>query len=159
MHKIAPILVLGTIALAVTGCHKSQSAHEAAPQSTVAALPSSTTAKPKPPGAQVAGTLGAEAGAGAAAATPSPGDYAVTTLQGRQLGKLTIEPDGTYRDVPKHGTPITGSVKIAGGGRMCFDPSGKTAPTCWTNGRRAVDRSFVSTSDKGNAVKLLPLAK
>jgi hypothetical protein len=133
MHKSASIVVLAALAVAAAGCKKS----EPAPEATATAAPAEVATAPAPP------------------LTPTPGNYDVTSTEGKPISKVTINADGTYREVPVKGLPEAGIVKITNG-KTCFDPSGKKGPECWTESEKAADGSFTATSDSGSTVKVTP---
>jgi hypothetical protein len=133
MHRSASIVVLAVLAVAASGCKKS----EPAPEATVAAVPSAVVTAPPAP------------------TTPTPGDYDVSSTAGKPISKVTINADGTYREVPVKGLPEAGIVRITNG-KTCFDPSGKKGPECWTDSAKAADGSFTAISDSGATVKVTP---
>lgn len=96
----------------------------------------------------------------AAALAPSaPGDYMVTSSDGKPGGMTTINADGSYKDTPPKGLPVAGLVTYKNN-KICFDPSGpKEGPECWTETAPAADGSFTATSDKGVTVSVKPKAK
>jgi hypothetical protein len=132
MHRSASIAVLA-LAVAAVSCKKS----EPAPEATATAAPAEVaTASSAPP-------------------MPTPGDYVVTSTEGKPISKVTINADGTYREVPVRGLPVAGIVKVTNG-KTCFAPSGKNGPECWTESEKAADGSFTATSDSGATVKVTP---
>ena len=138
MRKTISLASIALLAVAVAGCSKPAPAPDAA-ASTDAAAPS--------------------AAASWTPALPAPGKYEVTTSDGKPGGTTEIRADMGYTDTPPKGNAVSGIVKLTDG-KVCFDPSGKTAPTeCYTESVRAADGSFTATDEKGVTVNVKPAAK
>jgi hypothetical protein len=92
-------------------------------------------------------------------ALPAAGTYEVSTSEGVASATVTIEADNSYSQQPVKGLAEAGIVKLTDG-KVCFDPSGKEAPTrCYTESVRAPDGSFTATDDKGVVENIKPVAK
>ena len=139
MRKTISLASIALLALAVAGCSKPAPAPEAAATSEAAMAPS--------------------AAATWTPALPEPGKYEVTTTDGKPAGTTEIRADMGYTDTPPKGLAESGLVKLIDG-KVCFDPSGKTAPNrCFTESVRAADGSFTATDEKGVTVNVKPAAK
>lgn len=128
---------------------------------TVAALAVALSACSKPapaPDAAASADASAAASAPAAAALPPPGSYAVTSSDGKALRTTTLNADGTYRMQPVKGLAVAGIVKLTDG-KTCFDPSGPTTATCYTDSAAAADGSFTATAADGTVMNIKPIAK
>lgn len=92
-------------------------------------------------------------------ALPAAGTYEVTTAEGQPSGKVTINADNSYSQVPAKGLTEAGIVKLTDG-KVCFDPSGKDTPArCYTESVRAPDGSFTVTDEKGVVQNVKPAAQ
>ncbi|MEO6718687.1 MAG: hypothetical protein ABIM50_15740 [Novosphingobium sp.] len=138
MRKTVSIATIALLGVALAGCSKPANAPEASASSEAAAPSAAATWTP---------------------ALPAPGKYEVTNADGTPSGKVDIRADYGYTNTPAKGTTESGIVKLTDG-KVCFDPSGKTAPTrCYTESVRAADGSFTATNDKGVTVNVRPAAK
>ena len=138
MRKTQSIAAIALLTVALAGCSKPAPAPEAA-ASTEAAAPSAAAAWTP--------------------ALPTPGAYEVSNADGTPSSKVDIRADYGYTRTPAKGATESGVVKLTDG-KVCFDPSGKTAPTsCYTESVRAADGSFTATDEKGEVVNVKPAAK
>lgn len=85
------------------------------------------------------------------------GDYDVKMADGK-MGKTTINADGTFVDTGPDGKEVKGKFAMKDG-KECFDADGDEAEVCWTSAKPGADRSFTSTSDKGETVTVTPAKK
>jgi hypothetical protein len=135
MRSIGPLFIIASLALALSACGKKEEAVAVDSAASDAAVASAS-----------------------AAAAPMTGDFAVFDAAGKQLMTTTINPDGTYRDVPPKGLPVAGVWK-AKDGKTCFDPSGKAPEECFSSSAPAADGSFTATGPDGAVVTVKPVAK
>ncbi|MDE2597492.1 MAG: hypothetical protein KGL44_11500 [Sphingomonadales bacterium] len=139
MRKIASIAAVALLGTALAGCGKS----EPAPEPTADAMAS--------------GPAMAAASAPAAVTAPAAGNYEITAADGSK-STLTVNADGSYSEKAAKGLPVAGLIKVTDG-KVCFDPSGKTEASCYTESAKAADGSFTATDEKGVAVTVHPVAK
>lgn len=137
MRKTVSIATIALLGLALAGCSKPASGPEASASSDAAASSEAAAWTP---------------------ALPTPGKYEVTNADGTPASKVEIRADFGYTETLAKGATEAGLVKLTDG-KVCFDPSGKTAPTrCYTESVRAADGSFTATDDKGVTVNVKPAA-
>ena len=140
MRNISSVALIAALALTTAGCKKAEPVVEA---TTEVVVSDAAVAMP---------------GAIANLTSHTPGDYMVTTSEGKDGGVTTLNADGSYKDTPVKGLPKAGLVTYKDG-KICFDPSGpKEGPECWTETVPAADGSFTATSDKGTKVTVKPKA-
>jgi hypothetical protein len=96
--------------------------------------------------------------AAVAAALPTAGAYEVTDAAGKKVLTTTINADGSYADDMADGHRVAGIVKLVDG-KVCFDPSGKAPPECFTDSAAGADGSFTATDEKGAVLTVRPKAK
>ena len=92
-----------------------------------------------------------------AAATPmtmadAAGTYDVKAADGSMM-TTTINADGTYVDM-KDGKETEKGMMAMKDGKTCFTPTGGSE-TCYTDGPRAADGSWVSTAADGTKVTVM----
>ena len=137
MRKTVSIAAIALLGLAIAGCSKPASEPEASASSEAAAPSEAAVWTP---------------------ALPAPGKYEVSNAAGTPASKVDIRAGMGYTDTPPKGLAESGVVKLTDG-KVCFDPSGKTAPDrCYTESVRAADGSFTATDDKGVTVNVKPAA-
>ena len=138
MRKTVSIASIALLVVALAGCSKPASGPEASASSEAAPPSEAATWTP---------------------ALPTPGGYEVSSADGKPVSKVEIRSDYGYTDTLVKGATEAGLVKLTDG-KVCFDPSGKTAPTrYYTESVRAADGSFTATDDKGVTVHVKPAAK
>ena len=138
MRKTVSIAAIALLAVTVAGCSKPASEPEAT-ESAAAATDAAAAASWTP-------------------ALPAPGKYEVSAADGTPVSKVDIRADMGYTMTPAKGATESGVVKLTDG-KVCFDPSGKTAPTrCYTESVRAADGSFTATDEKGVTENVKPAA-
>lgn len=137
MRKTVSIAAIALLGLAIAGCSKPASEPEAAASSEAAAPSEAAVWTP---------------------ALPTPGKYEVSNADGTPAAKVDIRADMGYTRTPAKGATESGVVKLIDS-KVCFDPSGKTAPnSCYTESVRAADGSFTATDEKGVTVNVKPAA-
>lgn len=138
MRKIISLASFALLSVSIAGCSKPAPAPEAAASSEASAPSQAAAWTP---------------------ALPTPGKYEVSNVDGTAAAKVDIRADYGYTRTPAKGATESGVVKLTDG-KVCFDPSGKTAPIqCYTESVRAADGSFTATDEKGVTVNVRPSAK
>ncbi|WP_133365449.1 membrane lipoprotein lipid attachment site-containing protein [Qipengyuania sediminis] len=77
------------------------------------------------------------------------GSYQMTTADGTRID-LTVNPDGTYRQVSK-GEETRGTWRMQGS-QACWDAEGATPEQCWTTSAPGADGSFTATEPNGTKI-------
>ena len=84
-------------------------------------------------------------------ASTTPGTYEFTA-DGKAMVS-TINADGTYADTAD-GQPSEKGLWAEHDGKVCFDPEGDEAGTCYTTTEPGADGTFTATADDGTVLTI-----
>ncbi len=140
MRTLTSVAAIALLACSVTACKKAEPAPEVVATD---AAPAATAMAAATPAGGVA---------------PTPGKYEATSADGKTKSMVTINADGTYRQVVNGALPVAGILKMVDG-KTCFDPSGPTGPTCYTDSVHAADGSFTATMADGSVMNVKTMPK